>query len=80
MEKMLLREIASPDIPRCIVQSDTSETQEREFVLDRLRLIVTSKSGGRWDFNKPETHCVTVRASRTHENRQRKMNECRQAR
>ncbi|EGI63852.1 hypothetical protein G5I_07729 [Acromyrmex echinatior] len=42
---MLLREIASPDIPRCIVQSDTSETQEREFVLDRLRLIVTSKSG-----------------------------------
>jgi len=44
--KKCCAEIASLDISRCIVRSDTNETREREFVLDRrLWPIVTSKSG-----------------------------------
>lgn len=44
-KKMLRRDAASRDTSRSIVRPDTSEMQERGFVLDCcLRLIVTSKS------------------------------------
>jgi len=75
MEKMLLHEIASLDISRCIVRPDTSETQEREFVLDRrLRPIMTSKSEGRILINRKLIVWLFERRARM--KAVRKENEC----